>query len=467
MLYNNKLPFFNNKISGDKNLLLSENEKNLTKSDIYNLAVKNKQFFNKKSLILFCGGNDSISISQYLSFLLCGQAILFFDSSADQEKIGYLIKKFKPEFIFLKNNIKLKKDYSILFRNKFYYFLKSNKKYNSPINKKLAILLSTSGSLKNSKFVKLSYENIFSNCMSISKYLKLNWNDRGVSTLPLHYSYGLSVLHSHIFYDRPFFCNNYSILQKQFWELIKDFKITNLSFVPYNYEILKRIGIEKFDLSKIKFLTVAGGKLSIELTLSICKILKKKRINFFSMYGQTEASPRISFIELKKLLKKPNSCGKSIPGGKIEIKKEKSSFSGEIIYYGKNIFKGYATDRLSCKKLINYKKLNTGDIGYKDKEGDLFILGRKKRNIKIFGVRVNLDRLEDLFKNEKINVICHNKDDLICIFYQKKNIDNGKIFKILRKNINFRENDIKLIYLKKFPRLVNNKIDYRALNNII
>ena len=466
MLYNNKLPFFNNKINGDKNLLLTENEKNLTKTDIYNLALKNNQFFNKKSLILFCGGNDAVSISQYLSFLLCGQAILFFDNNADKEKIEYLIKKFKPDFIFLKNNIKLKKNYSILFQNEFYNFLKSNKKNFSPINKKLAILLSTSGSLKNSKFVKLSYENIFSNCASISKYLKLNLSDKGISTLPLHYSYGLSVLHTHIFYDRPFFCNNYSIIQKKFWEMIKDFKITNLSFVPYNYEILKKIGIENFDFPSIKFLTVAGGKLSKELTLNICKILKKKKINFFSMYGQTEASPRISFIELKKLLKKPTSCGKSIPGGEIKIEKEKNSYFGEIIYYGRNIFKGYATNRSSCEKLSNYKKLNTGDIGYKDKEGDLFILGRKKRNIKIFGVRVNLDSLEDLFKNEKLNVICHNKNDQLYIFYSKKNIDNEKMLKILRKNINLKENDIKMIYLKKFPRLVNNKIDYKALNNI-
>ena len=88
----------------------------------------------------------------------------------------------------------------------------------------------------------------------------------------MHYSYGLSVLHSHIFYDRPFLCNNHSILQKKFWELIVDFKISNLSFVPYNYEILKKIGIENFDLSKIKFLTVAGGKLASELTLDFCKI---------------------------------------------------------------------------------------------------------------------------------------------------------------------------------------------------
>ena len=123
---------------------------------------------------------------------------------------------------------------------------------------------------------------------SISKYLKLKSNDRGISTLPLHYSYGLSVLHSHIFYDRPFLCNNHSILQKKFWELIVDFKISNLSFVPYNYEILKRLELKIFDLSKIKFLTVAGGKLASELTLDFCKILKKKN-KFLSMYGQTEA----------------------------------------------------------------------------------------------------------------------------------------------------------------------------------
>ena len=89
-----------------------------------------------------------MSISQYLSFLLCGQAILFFDNNSDKEKIEYLINKFKPEFIYLKNNIKLNKNYSILSKNETYDFLKSNKNYSNQINKDLAVLLSTSGSLK-------------------------------------------------------------------------------------------------------------------------------------------------------------------------------------------------------------------------------------------------------------------------------------------------------------------------------
>ena len=255
------MKFFNKNLHRNKTLIIDESDKNYTKDEIYIFSKRTIFSFKKKNLIFFCGWNDEISILYYLSFLINKQAVILFDKDCEKEKINYLINKFNPDYIFKKNSFKIE-SYDTISEDKEYIFLKNNSPTKTVINKNLAILLSTSGSLKESKFVKLSYENIFENSISKLKYLKLKNNDLSITSLPLYYSYGLSVLHSHIFFNRKIVCNNYSLLQKEFWQMLTKYKITNLSFVPFNFEILDRIGIDRFDLSSLKFLTVAGGKLS-------------------------------------------------------------------------------------------------------------------------------------------------------------------------------------------------------------
>ena len=465
-IYSEKIKFFNKNLHQNKTLIIDESNQNYTKGDIFNFSERKIFSFKKKNLILFCGGNDSTSILYYLSFLINQQAVILFDKDCDEEKINYLIEKFKPDYIFKKSNFDVK-NYDIINDNKEYFFLKHKFPSVTKINAKLAILLSTSGSLKESKFVKLSYENIFENSLSISKYLNLKSNDLSITTLPLFYSYGLSVIHTHIFFDRKIVCNDYSLLQKEFWYLLEKYKITNISFVPFSYEMLEKIGINRFNFSSLKFLTVAGGKLSEDLTKKFCTVFKKKKINFYAMYGQTEASPRISYIELKRLLKKPNSCGKAIPGGKITINKANKDGIGEIIFQGKNIFKGYAQNRKECLVVKDIKKLNTGDIGYIDKEGDLFILGRKKRDIKVYGIRINLDNLENNLKTENFKIICHKYKNKLAILYESTNFDKKSILIRINKLTALREQNLEFKKIDKFPRLKNDKIDYKRLDKIL
>ncbi len=343
-------------------------------------------------------------------------------------------------------------------------YINQNEKKKINLNKNLAVLLSTSGSTGSAKFVKQSFENIHSNSKNISKYLNLKDSDKSVTNLPLNYSYGLSVINSHFFIGGSMYVTNISILEKKFWNNIFKYKVTNLNGVPYFYEILKKIKFEKFNLNYIKFFTQAGGSLEKKLNKFFVKFCKMNKKKFIVMYGQTEATSRISYLPWKFSLSKIGSIGKAIPGGLLKIKENKKR--GELIYSGKNVCMGYSENYKDLNfEDINNGTLYTGDIAKKDKEGFYFITGRLNRNIKVFGFRINLDDLEKKLVLKNLHCACVGKNDLIKIFYTKKSQKNSFLSYLL-KNFRFKKNYFELIFLKKLPYSTNGKIQYSKLNEI-
>lgn len=381
-------------------------------------------------------------------------------SNTSQKSLDNIIKNFKPEIIFTKVNIferKYKEFYSI---GTYKIFKKKN--IINRINNELALLLSTSGSTGDSKYVKLTYKNIFSNASSIKKYLNLDSSHSTITTLPLHYSYGISVINAHLLSDAKIYINKSSFFEKNFWHNLAKNKITNFSGVPFHFEILYRLNIKKLNLDSLNFCTQAGGKLDTEIIKFFVKEFSKLKKKFYVMYGQTEASPRISYADEKDLNRYPDTVGRPIPGGKIIIKKEDKN-TGEIFYRGNNVFKGYAKNRNELRELEKIYNLKTGDIGHK-KQNLLFITGRLSRFQKIHGIRINLDVLEKYLNNLKIKCYCIFKINKIFIF-TTKSIENKNDIKILiKKDFEVNINTIKFIKINKFPYNSNNKIDYKILN---
>ena len=273
--------------------------------------------------------------------------------------------------------------------------------------------------------------------------------------MPMHYSYGLSIINSHIFAGGKIILTEENLLSKKFYEIIKKENLTNFNGVPFIYEILLKIGLEKIIFKNLKFLTQAGGSLTKDKILKIYNVLKNKNISFFTMYGQTEASPRISYLLIdENELKKENlSIGKCIFGGKLYLSRQK-----EIIFEGPNVYGGYAR---SYKDLKNYKKVSklyTKDIGCKNEYKEIYITGRLNRSIKVYGHRVNLDYLEkkisELFK---CNSAVIYKDKKIIIFSEKK----IEISKLTNLNSNIFHN----IVLSKIPLNKNMKKNYYLLQS--
>ena len=182
------------------------------------------------------------------------------------------------------------------------------------------------------------------------------------------------------------------------------------------------------------------------------------------MYGQAEASPRISIMPWKFLKKYPDSVGLPLPGGRVIVQKKENANNkdGELIYKGKNVFWGYSNSYKDLKK--NNEKnffLKTGDIGYKNKKGFLFITGRKKRILKIFGIRLSLDILERELNQNNFECICSGTDKFLEVkVIRKKNIDLNKLRQEIRKITNLMPNLFKIIEVKAFERNEAGKIKY-------
>ena len=392
----------------------------------------------KKKLIFLLGENNIETIIGYIAFIQQGFSIVILDFKINKIFLKDLIKLYNPSFIFCSiDNQKKLKNFKILLKFKTFVLTQNLSEKEYKINKNLMLLMSTSGTTGSPKLVRQSYENIDSNTKNISKYLRIDKGDVTITSLPFSYVYGLSVINSHLYSGSTIVLTNRSIIEKEFWNMVKKFQVNNFSGVPYSYSIIERIG-KKNLLNKIRYSTQAGGKMNHELINKIINIYKIKKIKFIQMYGSAEATSRMSYLNWRDAKKKLGSIGKPIPGGKFTLKDskgktiKKNNKKGELVYEGKNVCLGYAKN-INDLNLpdMNNGILYTGDLAYKDKEGFYFIVGRKNRYTKIFGIRADLAELEVLFLKKGFDVVLkEGKENKIEVY----NNNSDKIKKTI-KNI--------------------------------
>ena len=407
----------------------------------------------KNSLIIHITSNTADSVFGYTAFLRSQFTVILLDESFTENYIKDTILRFKPSYIFCpknffgKNSEEFKKH---LFSLKNYELLKTKFRQYTSIKSINRILLTTSGTTQSPKFVRLSAINLKSNSFSISKYLNIKSNQTVITTMPMAYSYGISIINSHLESGAKIILNKNTIFEKSFWEKVKKYNINSLNGVPQFYELLKRINFNKLYIPSIKYITQAGGKLEHSILKYFNDFSKKKRIKFFLMYGQTEASPRMSYIKVNDKTKE-GSIGKALKGSLFKLINKngdiikKNNEVGEITYFGKNVSLGYASKLFDLKKGdVNKGVLNTGDLAYKDSKNYFFLVGRKNRISKLFGLRLNLDDIEKKLSKNGLKTKCVVNDKFLCI--STKNIKlKKKIISTINKNYGINSNYIKII----------------------
>ena len=424
------------------------------------------ELFEREFVFLVAGWTIDC-IAFYLGCLKKKIVVALLPSSISASKIVELIRDFNPSYIFCDEKTADKEllDYVALYNSKSRIL----KTQNNLINEELALLLPTSGSRSKPKFVRISYSNLLTNTDSICSNLNLRDNGKSITTLPMSYSYGLSVLNTHLFVGAQIVLSDKSVINREFWELVEFHKVTNLNGVPSTYQLINRVAKNQFLASSLKEITQAGGAMDALTLHELVRNCDDADIRLYKMYGQTEATARISILPPEELLDSVMSVGYAVKGGTVSLVDDEGREigepfnEGEIKYFGGNVALGYAqkAEDLALGDL-NHGTLHTGDHGYFDAKGRLYINGRKDRIIKVDGIRLDLDEIERNFKKHNIEAIIVNIGNQLGVFSERTSWT--------KKRKNFVLNDmsvspsrINFIVLNKFPRLDSGKMDFVKL----
>lgn len=333
----------------------------------------------------------------------------------------------------------------------------------------LSVLLSTSGSTGSPKLVKLSKANLAANCASICDFLPIKSSDVTMTFLPLSYSFGLSILHSHLARGANIVIQNESPMSARFWQQFQKFKVNSFYGVPFSFQLLERLGLEKLPLQQIRYMAQAGGKLPDKQWRNLAHFTLTKDIEFYTMYGQTEATARIAYLPAEYFSTNTGIIGQAIPNTKLYIidgsehEITGKNTPGELCVLGDNVFGGYATSVDELNTFTQNLPLKTGDIAQRLENGFYQIVGRSKRICKITGKRINLDEIQAWISTELgLEIICTGSEDAFYAYISEYTDVNIK--KMLADKLKCHSRLISVVHLKAFPRLSNGKVNYHALN---
>lgn len=381
----------------------------------------------QKGVLQFClCRNDIDSIVFYLACLEANAPVVLLDAQKDEATIEHLRTIYQPGI--------------------------------TKCHPDLAVCLTTSGSTGSPKLVRLTKHNVMSNAEAIADYLHIDENERPITMLPMYYSYGLSIINSHLIKGATILLTDKTYAQREFWNFLKENEATSMSGVPYTWELLRRLRFMRMDLPSVKTMTQAGGKLNAEIAKEYIQWAKSQGKRFIVMYGQTEATARMSYLPWEKAEEKYASIGVAIPGGEFSLAED-----GELIYKGENVSMGYAECAEDLMKDDeNHGILHTGDMARVDEDGYYYITGRKKRFVKIWGNRCNLDQIEQLVKPIITTCACAGVDDHITVFVTKDGLEKD-IKDLLAAKTGLNPIAFAVKVIASIPVKDSGKIDYQLL----
>lgn len=459
---------------GDNLAVIDEEGNKYSYNRLYWESDKLASYVKSGRCLIFCLClNEFGSLLGYVTFINNRIVPLLLDAHLDRELLSALLDNYKPDYLWLPTSManefdQFDKVYSVF----NYALLKTPYTKEYPLYDELALLLTTSGSTGSPKLVRQSYTNIKSNTESIVEYLDIDETERPITTLPMNYTYGLSILNTHLYVGASIILTRKTLMQKEFWQQFKEYEATSFGGVPYIYEMLDKLRFFRMNLPSLRTMTQAGGKLSQELHKKFAEYALETGKKFMVMYGQTEATARMSYLPHDKSLEKCGSIGVAIPGGKFSLidvhGKEitQPNVTGELMYEGKNVTLGYAVSGVDLAKGDERCGiLATGDMALCDNDGYYYIVGRKKRFLKIYGNRVNLDEIEIIVKDafNDLDCACSGVDDALYVFI---NDDNkvSDVKKHLSNKTGINQVAIKVVFLDTLPRSDSGKIQYSELD---
>ncbi len=434
--------------------------------------VRNLQEHLEPGKLTFClCENSPASVMGYLACLNNKTVPLLLDKKIDKELLGHLFSVYSPDYVYLPKEAEGDySEYEEVFSHHNYRLIKAKADNGTALFEELALLLTTSGSVGSPKLVRQSRRNLQANAESIAEYLELTESERPITTLPMNYTYGLSIINSHLQVGATILLTDQPMTMKGFWDFMKKEKATSFGGVPFTYEMLKKLRFFKMDLPDLSYMTQAGGKLGAELHREFAEWARERGKKFIVMYGQTEATARMAYLPAEYSVEKYGSMGRPIPGGKFSLidvdGKEITAPDtvGELVYEGENVTLGYAEKKEDLAKGDERGgRLVTGDMAKFDQDGFFYIVGRKKRFLKVYGNRVNLDELDQLVKaGFDTDCASTGTDDHVKTYVTNPDLTE-QIRKWLSERTHLSEKAFEVFYIPEIPKNESGKVVYREL----
>jgi len=413
----------------------------------------------RKSLGLVISANRYECLAAYLAALNAASAVILLDAALNEALLREFVGTYQPDWIFTAGNRTDLKGYRES-ASRLPGLLENIDPKTIDIHPQLALLLTTSGSTGSPKLVRLTLENLAANADAIARYLQLTPDERPITSLPMSYSYGLSVINSHLQVAASVVLTDDGVLQRSFWDALDRFGCTSYAGVPYTYQMLLQTGLLNEKGVSLKTFTQAGGRLEEPYIQQMYELAQRRGWKFFVMYGQTEATARISYLPFEKLGEKIGSVGIAIPNGSLTV----DDVTGELVYRGPNVMLGYAESRADLAKGDEFHgELRTGDLARRDDDGYFYITGRLKRFLKMFGKRFNLDDIERvLSRHFDASAACYGRDDLLMVAIES-GTNAETVHAVVCEIFDLPRPAVKVMALKDLPRTPNGKLDYTRL----
>ncbi len=331
----------------------------------------------------------------------------------------------------------------------------------------LALLLGTSGSTGAARLVRLSAGNVDSNAAAIASYLGITADDRAITTLPIHYCYGLSVVHSHLHAGASLILTDRSVTDPAFADLLREGGATSFAGVPHTFELLERAGFAEMAAPGLRYVTQAGGRLAPDRVRALAELGARRGWSFVVMYGQTEATARMAYLPPALAARRPEAVGVPIPGGAFTLRPVAGEVVGrgvgELVYTGPNVMLGYAEGPGDLDLALGrtLTELHTGDLACRAPDGLWEIVGRRSRIVKIFGLRIDLDEVERRLRCGGVEAICAGTDERLVLAVEGRH--PRALTEQLAARLGLPPSRVEVRSAVDLPRLPNGKPDYAAL----
>ncbi len=410
------------------------------------------------------------SMVGYLSFVERGVVPLMLSSKIDNELLESLLGTYTPTYLWVPTEEVEKFHFKALYSNFGYTLLETgNELY--PINDKLQLLMTTSGSTGSPKLVRYKKGNLEANAKNVA--IAFGWSsaERPVCDLGMQYTMGLNVINTHLYVGATVLLTTHNLFSGDFWDYIRTEKATNFTGVPFSYDIFARLHFDMMDLPYLTTLAEGGGKLTDKRFIWLAEYAQKNNKRFIASFGTTETSARMAVLPPEYAMTKTGSIGKAIPEGELFLIDtdgkvlEETIAEGELCYKGPNVTMGYGTCRDDLMKGDEWNGVyHTGDLARRDEDGCYYVTGRLSRFLKLLSYRVSLDQCERLIQEQfGIQCACTGTDQRMDIY-----ITDGEKIKDVQDFVcnktGLFKNLFKVFVIEKIPRNDSGKIVYKELS---